>query len=232
MTAVITVLGLVNRLLATYPIETYGFFFGLIAASAVVLYRDISLSTRTEWLVAFAGFLIAFLTSGYAATELGTSLLIVFIAGTVAISAMILPGMSGALLLLILGQYEYISGALSRFIGAVVASLQGGSTSAVVDSGIPIVTFLLGATVGLFSVAHGVQVALERNRRLTLIFLVSLIVGALRAPIEQATIELGQMNAAWTVSWVQVFALFGLLGAGVVLLLEGVAARTGRAGIL
>lgn len=225
-TAVITVLQLVNRLLAVYPIETYGFFFGLIAASAAVLHRDVSPSTRGEWLVAAAGFLLAFFGSGYAATELGASLPVIFVAGSVAISAMLLPGLSGALLLLILGQYEYISGTLDRFIDAMLDVVQGGGVDAIVESGVPVVTFLLGATVGLFSVAHGVQAALERNRRLTLTFLVSLVVGALRAPVEQATLELGRMGAAWTVPRAGSFVVFGLLGAAVVLAIEGVAART------
>jgi putative membrane protein len=227
-TAVITVLQLVNRLLAAYPIETYGLFLGLIAASAVVLYRDISPSTPVEWLAAVGGFLLAFLSSGYAATELGASLPVIFVAGSVAISAMLLPGISGALLLLILGQYEYISGTLDRFIDAILDGIRGGGVDAVIESAIPVVTFLLGATVGLFSVAHGVQAALERNRRVTLTFLVSLIVGALRAPVERATLELGRMGAAWTVPRVGWFVVFGLLGATVVLTIEGVAGRRDR----
>jgi len=220
VTAVVTVLRLISWLLAVSPVEVYGFFFGLIGASAVVLSRDVSVTTRGERAAAVAGFLLAFVGSGYAATGLQTSLPVVFVAGIVAISAMVLPGMSGSLLLLVLGQYEYLSTALSRFTDAVLAALQGGGVAGVYQSGVPVVTFLLGAGIGLLSVAHAVRTAFERNREVTVAFLVSLVVGALRAPVEQASLELTQMGAGWTAYWIRSFALFAISGVAVVIIIE------------
>src|SRR6056297_1717352 len=74
-TAVVTVLRAISVLLETNPVETYGFFFGLIGASAVVLLGEVSLATRGRRAAAAAGFLLAFLLSGYAAGALGSSLL-------------------------------------------------------------------------------------------------------------------------------------------------------------
>lgn len=226
LSAVVTVLRLISWLITVSPIETYGFFFGLIGASAVVLYRDISLSTRGEQMAAVGGFLLAFMSSGYAATELGSSLPVVFVAGAIAISAMILPGMSGALLLLVLGQYEYMSAALSRFTDALIGTVRGGGVDPIFETALPVIVFLTGAVVGLFTIAHGIQAALERNRQVTLAFLVSLIVGALRAPVEQATLELTRMGTGWSSYWIRSFVLFVIVGAVFVGIIELLSRRT------
>jgi len=222
-TAVVTVLRLVSILLETNPVETYGFFFGLIGASVVVLYSAVSLSTRRRQAAAGGGFVLAFLLSGYAAGTLGSSLPIIFLAGALAVSAMILPGVSGSLLLLMLGQYEYMSTALSRFTDALVGSLSGGLTDTLVEAAVPVVTFMAGGVVGLFTLAHSVRWALDRYREATLAFLVSLVLGALRAPVEQTTIELADAGAAWTPSTVGLFCLFAVLGAGAVLVVDRLA---------
>jgi len=60
LTAVVTILHVFHDLLAGVPVGTYGFVFGLIGASAVVLYREVSLETRGQKTAAVAGFLVAF----------------------------------------------------------------------------------------------------------------------------------------------------------------------------
>jgi Predicted membrane protein len=147
----------------------------------------------------------------------------VFVAGAIAVSAMILPGVSGSLLLLMLGQYDYMSNALSRFTDVLFGTLNGGGTDTVVDAAIPVVTFMAGGVVGLFTLAHSVRWALDRYREATLAFLVSLIVGALRAPVEQTTLELTAEGTAWTFQTVGLFLLFAVVGAGAVLIVDRLA---------
>jgi len=229
-TAVVSVLRAISVLLETNPVETYGFFFGLIGASAVVLFGEVSLATRGRQVAAAAGFLVAFLLSGYAAGALGSSLPVVFLAGAVAVSAMILPGVSGSLLLILLGQYERMSAALSRFTDTLVGLLDGGGIDAVVDAGVPVVTFMAGGVVGLLTIAHSVRWALDRYREATLAFLVSLIVGALRAPVEQTSLELAATGTGWSTTVVGLFLLFAVVGAGAVLVVDRLAGgiETGR----
>ena len=231
-TAVITVLRIVNVLLETNPVETYGFFFGLIGASAVVLYSEVSLATRGRQLAALAGFAVAFLLSGYAAGALGSSIPVIFLAGSVAVSAMILPGVSGSLLLLMLGQYDYMSTALSEFTDAVFALLNGAGLDPLIQTATPVVTFMSGAVVGLFTIAHTVRWALEHYREATLAFLVSLIVGALRAPVEQSTIALAEAGLVWTTETIGLFVLFAIGGAIAVVAVDRLAGgiETSRAG--
>jgi len=218
-TAVVAVLSGVDYLLETRPVATYGFFFGLIAASAAVLFGGVSLDTSRRKAAAIAGFSLAFLASGYASTALSSSLLVVFVAGAVAVSAMILPGVSGSLLLVVLGQYEYMSGTVSRFVDGLAAVALGNGTDALAETLPPVATFLLGGVVGVFTIAHAVKYALARARAATLAFLVSLIVGALRAPIVEVSIRLAESGETWSAAAPR-FALAAVGGAALVLMLD------------
>jgi len=134
-TAVVAVLsGVVDYLLETRPVATYGFFFGLIAASAAVLFGGVSLDTSRRKAAAIAGSRSPSSRRGYASTALSSSLLVVFVAGAVAVSAMILPGVSGSLLLVVLGQYEYMSGTVSRFVDGLAAVALGNGTDALAET--------------------------------------------------------------------------------------------------
>jgi len=220
-TSVVAVLSAVDVLLRTVPVVTFGFFFGLIAASAAVLFGEVDLSTPGRKAAAVGGFLAAFLTTGYASTALGNELPVIFLAGAVAVSAMILPGISGSLLLIVLGQYDYMSATLRSFLETLVGTVTAGTADvpALIDLGTPVVVFLTGALVGLFTVAHAVRRALAAYRMATLAFLVSLIVGALRAPIVEVSIRLGEQGETWTTAAPRFFAA-ALGGAVVVLVLD------------
>jgi putative membrane protein len=120
---------------------------------------------------------------------------------------MILPGISGSLILVILGQYEYMSGALSRFTDALFATISSGDTISLIDSFRPVAVFILGGFVGIFTVAHFIRWALENYRKITFAFLVSLVFGALRAPI----LEVEKVLAENSSTWIQVVPEFGLM---------------------
>lgn len=190
-TAVVLVTRAVHILNKTYPTLLFGFFFGLIAASAVVLLRELTVDSAFQVAAGVVGFTIAFLLSGPVAFLESGGLFVIFIAGAVAVSAMILPGISGSLLLVILGQYTFMSDTLSRFIDGLLAVVAGGSTATLFEDAVLVVTFIGGGFVGLFTVSRLVRRALDRNRRATMTFLVALVVGALRAPIQEVGSEVG-----------------------------------------
>ena len=216
LTAVVAMTSLIEHAIDEFPVLTFGFFFGLIAASAFVLYDSLSLDTPGRIGAAIAGFLLAFTVSGSFAGALGHSLPVVFVAGTIAVSAMILPGVSGSLLLLILGQYEYLTAELSGFKDGLLAVFSGGAFDPLVESGAVVAAFVAGAFVGLFTVAHAIRWALDRYRAATLTFLVSLIVGALRAPVVRA----GEKIGAWTPEALATFGALALAGALTVLAVD------------
>ena len=219
-TAIVTVTRVVHVGIQSAPVLTFGFFFGLIAASAWVLLSEVSLDTPGRVAAVAFGFLLAFVVSGEAAAALGRSLPVTVLAGAIAVSAMILPGISGSLLLIILGQYTYLTGTLSAFVDGLFAVATGGPTAPLVDTGTVVAAFVAGAFVGLFSVAHAVRWALERDRATTLAFLVALIAGALRAPVVRTTARLTELGRGWTPTTVATFAAAAVVGAVAVLVLE------------
>jgi putative membrane protein len=216
LSAVVSVTRLLDWALDALPVATFGLFFGLIGASAVVLWREVTVDTPERVGAAVAGFVVAFVASGRASAALGDGLVATVFAGAVAVSAMVLPGVSGSLLLLVLGQYERMVGTLRAFVDALVAVPRDG-VAPLVDPGTTVVAFVLGALVGLFSVAHAVRWALDVRRETTLAFLVALVVGALRAPVVRTAVKLG---GVWTTTDVATFALAALVGAVVVAALD------------
>jgi putative membrane protein len=226
VTAVVTVTRLLDVAIDEIPVLTFGFFFGLIAASAVVLYSEVTLDTPGRIAAALAGFALAFVVSGRAATSLGTGPAVIFVAGAIAVSAMILPGISGSLLLIILGQYEYMVETLKSFVDGLIGVLGDGTVDAAVAPGLTVVVFVGGAVVGLFTVSHVVRRALERRREATMAFLVSLIAGALRAPVAKTGEKLAEAGRSWAPEVVATFLAVALVGAALVVLLDRYAGIT------
>jgi len=216
VTAVVLITRIVHYANAHHPIVLYGIFFGFIAASAIVLLRDLPPETGREIATGIAGVLLAAILSGRSTPLSGTGLLVVFVAGAIAVSAMILPGVSGSLLLVILGQYD-------RMVTALKEAIDGLAT-VVIDGGpIPVehltvaAVFVVGGVTGLATISRVIRWALLTARRATLLFLIGLVVGALRAPIAEL---LGPKDIAITTASVGTFLGSAVVGGIVVLVLE------------
>ncbi len=219
VTAVITVARLLNAALEDYPAPTYAFFFGLIAASAYVLYHEVSLSTGGRIAAGVAGLSFGFVLTGITAEAgLPHNPLIIFGAGILALSAMILPGISGAFILLILGQYPYLTGKLEELTDGLAGLVSGGG-GPVLRPALVVAAFLSGGVVGLLSMSRFVKWALEHYRQATLTFLVSLMLGALRLPAQKVI----DGTEAWSAGVIGVTLAAALVGAGLVLVVERLA---------
>lgn len=219
VSALVIVLNLVENLLESNPVPVYGFFTGLILFSAVIMYREVRLDSRWSKLSAIAGFVFALAISGIGATSLSHSSFVLFLSGAVAISAMILPGISGSLILVILGQYEYMSGIVSSTTDSVIQVFSGGSMDNLVETGSPAVIFIAGAFTGIFTMVRVVDRALQRNREATMAFLVSLMLGALRAPVIQVEKTLESQGMSW-LNVAPQFTLAGILGILAIFILD------------
>jgi putative membrane protein len=218
LSAVILVTRIVDVANEAAPVLLFGFFFGLIGASAVILFRAVTVRTLPEVVAAVAGFAVAFVVSGYGEVLASGGLPVVFGAGALAVSAMILPGISGSLVLVILSQYERMSSTLSAFVDALVGVVTGGGVAPVVDRGVVVVTFVCGGLVGLFTVSRVIRRALDYNREVTFAFLVALVLGALRAPI--VTLNGEEYAVVWNTPTIQAFAGAAVVGALVVFALD------------
>ena len=152
---------LVLYLLAQYPQMLWGFFFGLICASTLVLSRSIK-----GWnVLSISSFLIGtgvsyFLTT-MTTSVLEPSLLNVFLAGMLAICAMILPGISGSFILLLLGMYTYILSAIKSF------------------ELLTLIVFAAGCFVGLLCFSKVLNWLFERFKSITMALLSGFLLGSL-----------------------------------------------------
>jgi putative membrane protein len=163
-TALIIAAGIVPGLLDRYPSQARALFLGMVAASIVVPWSRMSHRTRSHLAVAVLSAAAAFVLSGLPpGTVSDPSSPQVFLTAMVAICAMILPGVSGAFLLLVFGMYEPTLEALHDRNLAYVATFAGGA--------------VIG--LGTFSIVLGA--ALRRFHDTTMAILIGLMVGSLRA---------------------------------------------------
>lgn len=114
--SIFTVMRLANYLLENHPILIWAFFFGLVLASIYYVGKQIPKWSFNVFLFLVIGATIAFyLTSLPPLAAATASDLYLFFAGAIAICAMILPGISGAFILVLLGAYKTISEATHNF---------------------------------------------------------------------------------------------------------------------
>jgi len=110
-----TFAGLMRFLLATFPLQLWCFFMGLIISSVIYLLRQNPPSKPYLIGLLIMGILIASAFSVMPSAILGTGYASIFIAGSIALCAMILPGISGSFILVLLGLYPMFIDALASF---------------------------------------------------------------------------------------------------------------------
>lgn len=117
---------LVSFLLEDYPVLLWSFFFGLVLASAWLVLRTITKWNGSSIIGLLIGIVVAGFISLLQTTSDGASLGYVFISGAIAICAMILPGISGAFILVLLGSYNVIIDGIKELNLSVVAVFGAG----------------------------------------------------------------------------------------------------------
>ena len=114
-TSVILLARVIVFLLENHEYKIWGFFFGLIIASAFVILKDIKTLNLKNIIIVLFGFAIAAGVVLSNTTTLPNTDLYIFFSGSIAITAMILPGISGSFILLLLSKYEFIINAIKDF---------------------------------------------------------------------------------------------------------------------
>lgn len=159
--SIFSLMRITNHLLETYPILVWSFFFGLVLASIFYVGKQIE-SWKPKHIVFFIlGFAVAFGISLLSPSSESTSLIYLFFAGSIAICAMILPGISGAFILVLLGAYKNISEAVSNFDLKVIVSVG------------------LGAVFGLLTFSRILKWLFKHYQTSTLAVLTGFIAGSL-----------------------------------------------------
>ena len=148
-------------LIITHPELVYGLFFGLIIASIVVLMGEVEKYGVGEILTTFVGIALGFAIVNLVPVETPTAAWFIFLCGFIAISAMLLPGISGSFILLILGKYAYIINALGEIDLVVIGA------------------FGLGALSGLIVFSRTIVWLLKHYHQSTLLVIKGILIGSL-----------------------------------------------------
>lgn len=161
MTSFLTLAAVFKQVLKEHPHLLWGFFFGLIVASIFLVWGMVR-----KWdIIAIIGVIVGAVIS-YMLTEMKpgsdvNALWFVFISGSIAICAMILPGISGSFILLLLGVYPSMLAAVSELDLVFIAVL--GS----------------GAIVGLLSFSRLLKWTLDNYYDVTVAILTGFLIGSL-----------------------------------------------------
>ncbi len=160
----------VSYLLETYPPLIWAFFFGLIIASAIYIGKQIERWTIREILLLIVGAVVAYMITTIAPVEWSRSLPVVFIAGAIAISALILPGISGSFMLLLMGMYYFI--VTQTFKEGLLENRDP-------EAFLIIAVFGLGCLTGLLTVARLLSWTFKSYKFPTLALLTGFMLGSL-----------------------------------------------------
>jgi len=148
-------------MLAQYPVPMWSFFFGLVLASVWFVLREIKAWEFSHFLFLALGTVAGYLITIVSPAETPEALWFIFLAGALAICAMILPGISGSFILLLLGKYIYILDALTK-------------------ANIPVIlTFASGAIIGIILFSHFLSWLLKNYHAITVAFLGGVMFGSL-----------------------------------------------------
>lgn len=152
---------LMTWLLEHHPIYIWSFFFGLIIASSLLVAREIKQWNPVSVIALLAGTGIAYAITVMTPAETPDAWWFILLSGAIAICAMILPGISGAFILLLMGKYTYILGAVSRL-----------------DIGV-LLLFVIGAVIGIVSFSHLLSWLLKNHHAPTISLLTGFMLGSL-----------------------------------------------------
>jgi len=160
--SVLSLAKLIESMLENHPIVIWSFFFGLVLASIIYIGKQITKWTKGSFLCLILGAILAFyITTLNPMVSANSSPWFLFLAGMIAICAMILPGISGSFILVLLGAYKPVLNALNT------------------KDFVSIIIFLVGAILGLLSFSRMLKWLFSTYKNYTLATLTGFIIGSL-----------------------------------------------------
>ena len=185
--------------LESFPLFIWSFFLGLIFATVYVIYKLINQWHNLNFFFLIISIIFSIFLSSFSAYDTDEiSLLYILFSGIIASSAMILPGISGSLILVILGVYAYLIKALDNLELIVIF------------------TFISGAIIGLLGFSKILKYLFNNHRDATYTIMLGLVIGSIENvwPWNKSfSTELSNLNLFLSISLV-------ILGFVIVILLE------------
>ena len=183
--AILSLAGWMKGLVVEHRWVMFSLFIGLTLGGVPVIWRLLRPLSGRAAAGCVGGLLVmigmAFAQPGAGAASLSgpAGYLLLFVSGVAAASAMILPGISGGYLLLVLGQYLTILGAIDQFKTALVgAGSTGFDWGQLVGPPYVFAPLGFGVAVGVVGISNLIKVLLVRYEKITLGVLLGLLIGA------------------------------------------------------
>ena len=160
--SVLSLAKLIENLLENHPILIWSFFFGLVLASIIYIAKQIKIWNIKCYLYLIFGLIFAYyITTLNPVISQNSSPWFLFLAGMIAICAMILPGISGSFILVLLGAYKPILNAINT------------------KDFFSIIIFMAGAILGLLTFSRVLKWLFSKYKNYTLALLIGFIAGSL-----------------------------------------------------
>lgn len=161
LSAIFVLAHLIEHLVETQPILVWSFFSGLILASIIFMLRQVWPRSLLAIIFILVGAALALAIAQFRGAGLPITPIVIFVGGFIAISAMLLPGVSGSFLLLMMGLYETTLAAVTDFNLIYIA------------------IFGAGAASGFIVFSRVIRALLHRFHDQTILFLTGLLMGSL-----------------------------------------------------
>lgn len=222
--SIVSLAKMISWLLVNHPILVWAFFFGLVLASVIYIAKQVTRWNLVSGVLLILGAILAYyITTLNPLVSEHSSMPFMFLAGTIAICAMILPGISGSFILVLLGAYKPVLAAVN-------------------NRDFTTITFVaLGAIVGLLTFSKVLKYLFENYKNYTLVVLTGFIIGSLnkiwpwkkvltyrtnshgeQVPFNELSISPFSYDGNPQLMYAAVLALIGF---GLILLLEKIAVK-------
>ncbi|GFE03239.1 DUF368 domain-containing protein [Alteromonas sp. KUL156] len=160
--SIVSLAKMISWLLMHHPVLVWSFFFGLVLASVIYIAKQVTQWNLVSGILLMLGAILAYyITTLNPLVSENSSMSFMFLAGAIAICAMILPGISGSFILVLLGAYK-----------PVLAAVNNRDLTTITVVG-------LGAIVGLLFFSRVLKYLFENYKNHTLVVLTGFIIGSL-----------------------------------------------------
>ena len=179
------------QLMYAFPLQSYAFFVGLVLGSVPTIHKKIKsgMNVKPNYIFAVVGFVIIVVMGfivpseevvAIAAIEDIGDFIAILTAGIIACFLLAVPGISGALILILLGQFGTVYGAVSNFASVLFMIVRGqeGALELGLESGAIVLTFFVGALIGLAAATKIIGYLIERHEIKVYFAVMGLVLGA------------------------------------------------------
>jgi putative membrane protein len=173
--SILTFSKVITFLLDDHPILVWSFFFGLVLASILLIWKQITHWKYYSLFVLLLGTFVSYYITIAKPVASPDSLPYLFLSGFVAIIAMILPGVSGAFILLLMGSYQTVIGTINQFREGIASF----NMEILGQAMIKLMTFAVGAILGLKLFSKILHWMFAHHKNTTLAVLIGFMIGSL-----------------------------------------------------